>query len=100
MMPIGEKLGEKLRNSIQDGLVVQIFRTKIPVWYSLVNENHYQKSLPQVRGRCKSPPPQRTFCWHLAVSLSSQGKYDEAEKMQREVLAVKQRVLGAEHPTR
>ena len=26
------------------------------------------------------------------------GKYDEAEKMQREVLAVQKRVLGAEHP--
>ena len=35
---------------------------------------------------------------NLADSLSRQGKYDEAEKMQREVLAVKQRVLGAEHP--
>jgi hypothetical protein len=27
-----------------------------------------------------------------------QGKHDEAEKMQREVLAVTKRVLGAEHP--
>ena len=35
---------------------------------------------------------------NLASSLSGQGKYDEAENMQREVLAVKQRVLGAEHP--
>jgi len=35
---------------------------------------------------------------NLAASLGRQGKYDEAEKMQREVLAVKQRMLGAEHP--
>ena len=34
---------------------------------------------------------------NLADSLSGQGKYDEAEKMQREVLAVRKRVLGAEH---
>ena len=39
-----------------------------------------------------------TAAGNLAQSLSCQGKYDEAEKMQREVLAVKQRVLGAEHP--
>jgi len=37
---------------------------------------------------------------NLADSLSRPGKYDEAEKMQREVLAVKQRVLGAEHPSK
>jgi hypothetical protein len=35
---------------------------------------------------------------NLAASLSRQGKYDEAEKMEREVLAVSKRVLGAEHP--
>jgi hypothetical protein len=34
---------------------------------------------------------------NLADSLSGQGKYDEAEKMQREVLAVSKRVLGADH---
>jgi hypothetical protein len=31
-------------------------------------------------------------------SLSRQGKYAEAEKMEREVLAERKRVLGAEHP--
>jgi hypothetical protein len=35
---------------------------------------------------------------NLASSLSSEGKYDETEKMEREVLEVKQRVLGEEHP--
>ena len=35
---------------------------------------------------------------NLAASLSDQGKHDEAEKMEREVLAVEKRVLGAEHP--
>ena len=35
---------------------------------------------------------------NLADSLARQGKYDEAEKMEREVLALKQRVLGADHP--
>jgi tetratricopeptide (TPR) repeat protein len=34
---------------------------------------------------------------NLAASLSGQGKYDEAKKMEREVLAVRKRVLGAEH---
>ena len=33
---------------------------------------------------------------NLASSLSDQGKHDEAEKMEREVLAVRKRVLGAE----
>ena len=35
---------------------------------------------------------------NLASSLWHQGKHDEAEKMERKVLAVMQRVLGAEHP--
>jgi BioD-like phosphotransacetylase family protein len=35
---------------------------------------------------------------NLAYYLCCQEKYDEAEKMEREVLAVKKRVLGAEHP--
>jgi hypothetical protein len=35
---------------------------------------------------------------NLADSLARQGKYDEAEKMEREVLAARKRVLGAEHP--
>ena len=34
----------------------------------------------------------------LASSLSGQGKHAEAEEMEREVLAVRKRVLGAEHP--
>ena len=37
------------------------------------------------------------YAGNLAASLKSQGKYDESEKMEREVLAVKQRVLGAEY---
>ena len=37
---------------------------------------------------------------NLAASLARQGKYDEAEKMEREVLAVRKRVLGADHPAR
>ena len=35
---------------------------------------------------------------NLALSCSEQGKYAEAEALQREVLAVQKRVLGAEHP--
>jgi len=35
---------------------------------------------------------------NLAASLARQGKYDEAEKMEREVLALRKQVLGAEHP--
>jgi len=35
---------------------------------------------------------------NLAISLSRQGKHEEAEEMQRAVLAVRKRVLGAEHP--
>ena len=34
----------------------------------------------------------------LAVSLRGQGKYAEAERMQRELLDVRRRVLGPEHP--
>jgi len=33
-----------------------------------------------------------------AQSLACQGKYDEAVAMERDVLAAKQRVLGADHP--
>jgi hypothetical protein len=35
---------------------------------------------------------------NLAASLKRQGKYDEPEKMQREVLTVRKGVLGADHP--
>jgi hypothetical protein len=35
---------------------------------------------------------------NLAQYLSGQGKYDETEKMDHEVLAVRKRVLGADHP--
>ena len=34
----------------------------------------------------------------LATSVSNQGKYAKAEKMQRAVLVAKTRVLGAQHP--
>ncbi len=35
---------------------------------------------------------------NLAASLSRQGKYADAERIEREVLGVQKRVLGAEHP--
>jgi hypothetical protein len=35
---------------------------------------------------------------NLSMSLLKQGKYAEAERIQREVLGVQKRVLGAEHP--
>ena len=54
----------------------------------------------QVCDRAEDDRERLSAAGNLAASLSRQGKYDEAEKMQREVLAVKQRVLGAEHPTR
>jgi len=38
------------------------------------------------------------FPSNLARSLSGQGKHAEAEEMLHEVLAVRKRVLGAEHP--
>ncbi len=43
-------------------------------------------------------PETLTSANNLAMSLSDQGKYAEAEQIQREVLAVRKRVLGAEHP--
>jgi len=35
---------------------------------------------------------------NLALALSSQGKYAEAEKMHRETLALREKVSGKEHP--
>ena len=35
---------------------------------------------------------------HLAQTLNNQGKYTEAEKMHRETLALREKVLGKEHP--
>ena len=35
---------------------------------------------------------------NLAISLYEQGAYEEAAQMQRELLEVRRRVLGAEHP--
>ncbi len=41
----------------------------------------------QVCGRAEDGEQRLDAAGNLAVSLSSQGKYDEAEKMEREVLA-------------
>jgi hypothetical protein len=35
---------------------------------------------------------------NLALMLSSQGKYEEAEEMHRQTLGLRERVLGREHP--
>jgi hypothetical protein len=43
-------------------------------------------------------PSTLTTARHLATSLFNQGKYVEAERIQREVLGARKRVLGAEHP--
>jgi tetratricopeptide (TPR) repeat protein len=53
----------------------------------------------QVRDRAEDDRERLSAAGNLALSLKHQGKHDEAEKMQREVLAVMQRVLGAEHPS-
>ena len=52
----------------------------------------------QVRDRAEEDPARLEAAHNLAASLSSQGKHAEAEKMEREVLAVEKRVLGAGHP--
>ena len=51
----------------------------------------------QVCDRAQDDGESLSAAGNLAASLKSQGK-DEAEKMEREVLAVMQRVLVAEHP--
>jgi hypothetical protein len=43
-------------------------------------------------------PDTLTSAGNLANSLTCQGRYAEAEAIEREVLAVRRRVLGAEHP--
>ena len=52
----------------------------------------------QVRDRAEEDRERLAAASNLATSLYSQGKYAEAEEMQRAVLAVRKRVLGAEHP--
>ena len=48
----------------------------------------------QVCDRAEDDRERLSAAGNLAASLSRQGKYDEAEKMQREVLAVRKRVLS------
>ncbi len=43
-------------------------------------------------------PNTLTSANNLAISLSHQGKYTDAERIQREVHEVEKRVLGAENP--
>jgi hypothetical protein len=43
-------------------------------------------------------PDTLTTAGNLAASLSNQGKYADAERIEREVHGVRKRVLGAEHP--
>ena len=52
----------------------------------------------RMRDRAEDDRERLSAAGNLAASLSRQGKYAEAEKMEREVLAVSKRVLGAEHP--
>ena len=52
----------------------------------------------QVRDRAEEDPERLEAASNLATSLDSQGKHAEAEEMLREVLAVRKRVQGAEHP--
>jgi hypothetical protein len=49
-------------------------------------------------GPKKIKPNTLIIARNLAKSLSRQGKYAEAVKMQHEVLAALTRVLGADHP--
>jgi hypothetical protein len=44
-------------------------------------------------------PDTLTSASNLASYLASQGKYADAERIEREVLGVRKRVLGAEHPS-
>jgi hypothetical protein len=43
-------------------------------------------------------PDTMTSASNLASLLSDQGKYTDAERINREVLGAKRRVLGEEHP--
>ena len=43
-------------------------------------------------------PSTLTSASNLAMSLAAQGKYAEAERIEREVHEAEKRVLGAEHP--
>ena len=52
----------------------------------------------QVRDRAEEDPERLAAAHNLANSLSHQGKHAEAGEMQREVLAMRKRALGAEHP--
>jgi hypothetical protein len=56
-------------------------------------------SPPSLEGSTPSAehPGTLSTAGNLAASLSGQGKYDEAEKMEREVLGVRKRVLEADH---
>ena len=54
--------------------------------------------LSQVCDRAEDDGGRLSAANNLADSLARQGKYDEAVAMEREVLAVRKRVLGAEHP--
>jgi tetratricopeptide (TPR) repeat protein len=46
----------------------------------------------------KEYPDTLTSINNLALVLSSQGKYDEAERIHRQALALRETVLGKEHP--
>jgi tetratricopeptide (TPR) repeat protein len=54
----------------------------------------------EIRGRVLGPEhPDTLTCMHdLAVSISRQGRYEDAEKLYRELLEIKRRSLGEAHP--
>lgn len=54
--------------------------------------------LLQVQDSDEDDPVRLAATHNLASALCDDGKYAEAEQMQRAVLAVRHRVLGAEHP--
>ncbi len=48
--------------------------------------------------RLLTPPAWLNGAGNLAAWLSRQGKYADAERIEREVLGARRRVLGEEHP--
>ena len=52
----------------------------------------------KVQGRPKQDKARLKAALKMASALRGQGKYAEAEKMERDLLAAQQRVRGARHP--
>ncbi|KIX10312.1 uncharacterized protein Z518_01394 [Rhinocladiella mackenziei CBS 650.93] len=110
---VGHRLGEEMNNCDAANCFAEFYYEQGRYESTFLLESMVQKTMMKIHG--KEHPDTLTCMSNLALVLSHQGKYDEAEQMHRDVLGIRQKydeaeqmhrdvlgitqkVLGMEHP--